>query len=207
MADAFEGLGDSERALRSYRSYMAAKSRAEDAGIRRSIANFDMRLKINRMEREHERRSNELVEEIEKRNRELAAIALQLAQKAELIEEMRKKVSYLKNRDGAASADLAKSLLPTINKVVNSGDQWKLFEEQFTRVNPSFLQRLAERFPALTPTEMKICVLLKVNLTSKEIADILCTSVRTVEGHRRLIRKKLELPAETHLGTFLSALT
>jgi DNA-binding CsgD family transcriptional regulator len=75
--------------------------------------------------------------------------------------------------------------------MLRSEQDWQTFERHFHQLHQGFIQRLAERHPALTPTELKICSLLKTNCSTKEIAAILCISRHTVDGHRVSIRRKL----------------
>ena len=64
----------------------------------------------------------------------------------------------------------------------------------------------SRRASTLTPTELKVCTLLKSNLSTKEIAEVLNSSIHTVETHRRRIRKKLGLSGQANLTTFLALL-
>jgi DNA-binding NarL/FixJ family response regulator len=64
---------------------------------------------------------------------------------------------------------------------------------------------LAKELPALdalTPTEMKVLKLVAEIKTTKEIADALCMSPRTVEHHRTSIATKLELHGSHALTRF-----
>jgi len=60
-----------------------------------------------------------------------------------------------------------------------------------------------KHFPSLTTTDLKLCAYLHINLTSKEIAQLMGISVRGVETSRYRLRKKLDIPGETSLNTFL----
>lgn len=66
-----------------------------------------------------------------------------------------------------------------------------------TKKRPSLMDRL-------TPRELQICALIKEGFTSKEIADKLIISKRTVDFHRNSIRSKLELNGE-NLRAYLEA--
>ena len=70
----------------------------------------------------------------------------------------------------------------------------EIFSDKFQDLHGEFAQILAKMYPDLSPTELKICALTKVHLSTKEIAAILQTSIRTVEAHRYRLRKKLDIP-------------
>lgn len=70
-----------------------------------------------------------------------------------------------------------------------------------------FVHKLSSRFLSLTPSEIRIAGLVKDGLTSKEIADILCITPRTVEFHRESIRARLGLKGrKANLRTHLLGL-
>jgi len=69
-----------------------------------------------------------------------------------------------------------------------------------------FLNRLAGLYPDLSRMELKIAGLLRLNLSTKEVADRLCLSERSIRNHRYRLRKKLHLSAGEGLTTFLVSL-
>jgi FixJ family two-component response regulator len=63
-----------------------------------------------------------------------------------------------------------------------------------------------ERLARLTPREREVMELLVAGRTSKEIATALDVSVRTVEGHRRMVFSKMQVSSAAQLvRTVLSA--
>jgi FixJ family two-component response regulator len=56
-----------------------------------------------------------------------------------------------------------------------------------------------ERLARLTPREREVLELLVTGHTSKEIAAALTVSVRTVEGHRRMVFSKMQVSSATQL--------
>jgi DNA-binding CsgD family transcriptional regulator len=93
-------------------------------------------------------------------------------------------------------AELQRSLRSAIKKInekIESDGDFKLLDDQLTIVQDVFLQLLAKKYPQLTSTERKICVLLRLDLSSKDIAGILHVSPLTISTHRRRIRQKLDL--------------
>lgn len=76
-------------------------------------------------------------------------------------------------------------LFETVSKAIKHSEE----ESEFF----SFLQKL-------TKTEKKIARLIRQGLMSKQIADFLGISIRTVEWHRKNIGKKGYLPTANHLS-------
>lgn len=93
-----------------------------------------------------------------------------------------------------------------IDRSLNTGAAWRAFEVQFSSVHPDFIRSLSQRCKSLTPTELKVSALIRLNLSTKDIARLLYSSPRSVENHRYHIRRKLALPLNENLSTFLSAL-
>lgn len=63
------------------------------------------------------------------------------------------------------------------------------------------------KFPGLSSTDLKLCAYLRLNLSSKEIAQLLNISLKGVEISRYRVRKKLQLSTETNLYDFLMEVT
>lgn len=79
---------------------------------------------------------------------------------------------------------------------------WELYQENFDLIHEHFFRRLRETYPSLTPTDLKFCALLRLNLSSKDIARFTGLTVRGVEGARYRLRKKLQLPETVNLAEF-----
>jgi DNA-binding CsgD family transcriptional regulator len=70
-------------------------------------------------------------------------------------------------------------------------------------LHSDFLRILKLQFQSLSAHELKLCAYLRMNLSSKEIAQLENISVRGVEISRYHLRKKLKLHTETNLFDFL----
>ncbi|HRZ74840.1 MAG TPA: LuxR C-terminal-related transcriptional regulator, partial [Flavobacterium sp.] len=66
-----------------------------------------------------------------------------------------------------------------------------------------FVHRLTNLYPSLTSKDIKLCIYLKMNLSSKEIAPLMNISYRGVELHRYRLRKKLNLHSDDNLSNFM----
>ncbi len=67
------------------------------------------------------------------------------------------------------------------------------------KVSLEFSTILLEKYPDLSPTEIKVCVHLRMNLSSKSIAELTNRSFRTIEYTRGNIRKKMQLDPDENL--------
>jgi DNA-binding CsgD family transcriptional regulator len=80
------------------------------------------------------------------------------------------------------------------------------FETRISTSNEDFYQKLLRAYPDLKPSELKLCSYLRLNLSTKELAEILNKSARTIENTRFSIRKKMGLGPEDNLVGKLIAL-
>ena len=68
---------------------------------------------------------------------------------------------------------------------------WEQFAVHFDKVHSDFLVSLKAAYPNLTPSELKLCAYLRLSLSSKEIAQIMNITIKSVELGRHRLRKKL----------------
>jgi len=76
-------------------------------------------------------------------------------------------------------------------------------DNELSIANEDFYRKLLEINSSFTPSELKMCTLLKLNLNTKEISQMNYQSIRTTEGIRYRIRKKLELSSDDNLNIYL----
>jgi DNA-binding CsgD family transcriptional regulator len=82
-----------------------------------------------------------------------------------------------------------------------------VIESNLTDIISPFAQRLSSKYLGLTPSEIRVADLVKDGKSSKEIADFMYLSRRTIESYRDSIRKKLGIKnTKTNLRTYLSSL-
>lgn len=85
-------------------------------------------------------------------------------------------------------------------------DAWAEFEHHFTRVNEPFYSSLHRLQPDLTSAEKRLCALMKLNLSTKEIAMIQNKSVRGVESARYRLKKRLGLGENDDVYSYLNSI-
>lgn len=97
---------------------------------------------------------------------------------------------------------LIKEALTYIDQIQNENAQ-KEFVDSFENINQDFYNRLSQAYPGLTSRELRLCALIRLGLSNKEIADITFREVRSVEAARNRLRKKFALPQREDLLLFL----
>ncbi|KAA3598108.1 MAG: hypothetical protein DWQ06_13505 [Calditrichaeota bacterium] len=138
---------------------------------------------------------------IELKEKELVDFALILSTKNEEMTKINAEIISILEKQRPISA--LKKLLKNQEKQTSTKRDWSEFEKRFNKVHDDFLERLSLNFSKLSKRQLQICALLKTNLSSKEISDLLNISLRSVEQQRYKIRQKLNLTSEQNLTSFL----
>ena len=79
----------------------------------------------------------------------------------------------------------------------------KTFEFKFAKIYPNFTRNLVEACGELTSTEIRVCMLIKMNYSNKEIIKNLNISSSTLSNSRSSTRKKMGLKRNKNLSNFL----
>jgi DNA-binding CsgD family transcriptional regulator len=91
---------------------------------------------------------------------------------------------------------------PYLDKLKKSIDDKKervyldILEANLRTLTSSFSRDLHFKYLNLTPTELRIAGLIREGKTSKDIAEFMNLSTRTIESHRKSIRRKMGLTAK-----------
>ena len=163
------------------------------------------RLKIiEQQEKEIVRMKQERLEEdLKEKSKEMASTAMTLIAHQEILESLSKEIRSKKLSGGANKKDLDELLRMIDNHMVSDKETWDMFQANFDRIHENFFRRLKEVYPTLTPTDLKLCAMLRMNLSTKEIANMLNLTIRGVESARYRLRKKFNLPSEDGLTDYL----
>ncbi len=146
-------------------------------------------------------RAEKLESEVLHKNQELALATMHLVQKGEIlttIQEALEKAIEKKQSTQTLHEDIRK-IIRTMQFDTQLDEDWEHFAIHFDSVHGDFLKRLRERYPQSSPNDLRLCAYLRLNLSTKEIANLLNISVRGVEGSRYRLRKKLGLPSDANL--------
>jgi ligand-binding sensor domain-containing protein/DNA-binding CsgD family transcriptional regulator len=145
-------------------------------------------------------KNEQLAQDVDAKNKELAVSNMNLIKKDELLtiikDDLKKSAENLDNKN-------LKSVISTISKNIDKNDSWETFKESFDNVDKDFLKRIKTLHPNLTPSDLKFCAYLRLNLSSKEIAPMLNISIRSIEIKRYRLRKKMNLSHDEGLVEYI----
>ncbi len=99
--------------------------------------------------------------------------------------------------------NLANRVNRVVSNVLKSEMVYDQFQSQFKEVYPDFFRQITTNHGKLTSVDLQLCCYIKLNQTSKMIARITGVSVRTVEGQKYRLKKKLNVPKDQDLKTYI----
>ncbi len=157
---------------------------------------FRQKIKRNKIEKE------KVDAELAFKKKELTTHALHLAKKNEVLESVKLKAKALKEKEDVSGY---KELIKTINFDQQDDKNWESFTQYFEQVHKDFASTVKTKYPDVTKNELRFMALLKMNLSSKEIATILNISTDGIKKARQRLRKKMGLtPQDSLENTVLS---
>jgi ligand-binding sensor domain-containing protein/DNA-binding CsgD family transcriptional regulator len=149
-------------------------------------------------------RNEKLEADIHFKNSELASSAMHLVKKGELLTKIKSELAQvMKGIDNPQVIAELKKMIRSLGEDDNMDKEWENFARHFDKVHSDFVLALKEAHPSVTPNEVKLSAYLRMNLSTKEIAQLMNISVRGVEISRYRLRKKLGISSETNLFDYL----
>lgn len=145
-------------------------------------------------------KNQKLNNDIENKNRELTISKMSIIKKNELLKNIKKE---LKSHQSPKNIRIVNKL---IDDNLNNTKDWDFFVKAFNNTDKGFLEKLKKLHPNLTPNEIRFCVYLRLNLSSKEIADLLNITIKSVETKRYRLRKHMSLPHQENLIDYILSL-
>ena len=137
--------------------------------------------------------------ELIQRDKQFTTFTLQLIQKNESMRALQAAVFDLKRSLGERSQSKLKHILSLIDFSFRNDDEWERFKFYFEEIHQGFFEKLLFVFPDLTAQELRLCALIRLNLSITELASILGISVESVKTARFRLRKKLNAASIHHL--------
>ena len=225
LAEALETNGDLKRALAH--SKLASSIKEEILGTEKQKAIMELQIRSDIEKSEQEKVL--LKKEIEIKSQEIERMAMRIMEKTELVRCVSRHIKEIVRQCGMEKRSEFDELLAEITGEITNyelqitndssdndlqGPKSPIRNSQFVIRNSSEfplvyrdnLRKFSERYPTLTMTERKICVLLADGLSTKEMSLLLKVEPHTIEWHRRHIRKKMKLKRGASLTTVLASM-
>ncbi|MEQ8580386.1 MAG: tetratricopeptide repeat protein [Marinoscillum sp.] len=148
-------------------------------------------------------KEEQLQKELGLKSNSLTRSALHLVQKNELLDHLRDHLKKIKKAPEEDIPRKVRKLIKTIDLNFSLDDDWQEFESIFQQVHTSFFDQLKHVYPHLSPSEVRLCAMIRLNLHSKEIATIMGISNDSLRIARYRLRKKLGLKKGANLYSFI----
>jgi len=164
------------------------------------------KLELELVKRDIERNRLELIElerkvleeRLHYKSQDLADFGIKLSKNKDILESTLKRLVNIKDKDGVDLAGL-EEIIQYIKSQIRIDKRIDFFNNKVNTINYEFLNQIKGDYPNLTENELYMISLLKLKLTTKEIASIKNISADSVKVMRYRLRKKLKF---THQQTF-----
>ncbi len=161
---------------------------------------YEQQLKIDQME-------NELMEIQLKNNKEsLINLALHFKSYIEYINPLKAKLKEAIDAPENEQKGKFKNIYMELQNNNGLFNNTENLHKQINEIYKDFIDRLEQKYPTLTKSEKRLCTMLYTNMSSKEIAVISNTTIRSVETARYRLRKKFDLTRDEDMVDFLKSI-
>lgn len=149
-------------------------------------------------------RQSSLEKELDYKSYELMLTMRHLLLKDTILNDLKKQIDLLKEQSSKYPVKHIKNMERVIQQGLGTQSvEWENALNNLKLSQQGFFKELKEKYPSLTPNDLRMCSYLRMNFNTKEIAQLLNISARGVEVGRHRLRKKLNLSNNENLVEFL----
>lgn len=178
-------------------SYTILHSRNKILKKENSDKEYRQQLELNEM-------SNKMMEMQLKNNKEsLINLALHLKSFIEFITPLKNELKEAIELPDRELKEKVKSIYQNMQNNFILYNNMNMLHNQIDEIYKDFLNRLEQKYPTITKAEKRLCMMLYINMSSKEIAVITNTTLRSVETSRYRLRRKFNLTRDDDMVSFL----
>ena len=128
--------------------------------------------------------------------------AQRILDKNKLIIDLERKIKSAPGYN--SSAESAKKNLEELSKLkILTSDDWDKFQMNYNKIFPGIIKSILTPFPELTESELRMFLLIKLNISIREVATVLGISQESVRKTRYRMRKKLSIGEDDDLDKFV----
>ena len=147
------------------------------------------RKKIKKRKKEKEEyltKEQKMKKEEKRLNHELENLKIQMDHHLEKIKESNILIKQYKTEttEGDAKIDIE-------NLKILTKEHWKDFIQDFKKVHKRFYTKITKTYPDLTPSELRLVLLLKLGINTKDLPGVLGTSDVNIRVTMHRLRQKI----------------
>lgn len=147
-------------------------------------------------------KSERLEADLSHKSKELANATMLIINHEDFLKDLKKDIQQ-NSLTGKIQKRQGEMLINKIEQNLSDEDEWALFQENFDLIHKNFFRNLKTAYPDLTPVDLRLCALLRLNYSTKEIAKMQNLSIRGVEAARYRLRKKIDIEENEDLVSFM----
>lgn len=149
-------------------------------------------------------REEQMTQQLDFKNKMITTHSLNIIQKNEMLDSIREQVLEIAKTTNKESQTKILKLARLIDRSSKIEEDWEEFKLYFEQVHTSFFEQLKRSFPDLTPNDLKLCALIKLNLNIKQMSNLMNISTESVKMARYRLRKKLNMATEENLTEYFT---
>jgi len=132
---------------------------------------------------------------------QLEMFTANILEKTNLIEKLE-----LKAKDKQASSEQQTIISELSRQTILTEDDWQKFKSLFEKIYPGFFINLKNKFHDITIAEQRMASLIRLHLTTRQMASMLGISVDSVHKTRQRLRQRLQLSNDAGLEEIIAAI-
>lgn len=140
-------------------------------------------------------------QEVSSAREQLRMFTENIIEKTTLIEKLEIQV---KGKD--ATAEHQEIISALSQQTILTEEEWLQFKSLFEKIYPGFFIKLRDKFPDITLAEQRMAALIRLRLTTRQIASILGISVDSVHKSRQRLRLRFHVSADANLDEIVASL-
>lgn len=149
-------------------------------------------------------KTGKLEAELNLKSKELAMSTMTIINKNEVLLKIKEELVELKRHLGSQYPNkYYDKMIRLVDQNIASEDDWNVFQTNFDRIHENFFRNLHEKYPQLTSNDLRFCAYFRLNLPTKDIAQLMNISPKGVEVARYRIRKKINIPSDKNISEFM----
>lgn len=203
----FKALDSLQHDLQARENMNARDKQHAEARIEKKLSEKIIRLNAqrelnNQLKAQFDKEKASLRSRIASQEMELTRISTAIAEKTAALKSLRNNLSEL-DIDEKVKADMVNSC----SKMIETETLEKMINTDLSATDSEFISKIQRKHPNLNQRDLRICLLIKLNYDTREIARSIGITTRGLESIRYRMHKKMGLSKHQSIKNYLTNLT